>query len=145
MPVILHLIFNSSAQGVWLDKEVSRFKSYYTCYYNKYFQVKSDEDNPNRKKFVASLLEDALKKGEVAPTEPCVSWMCDPSLVWSRTLEDNLEIWAYFAPQGHFIESWGDCYNAQCAFWVLRWPCGQNGPVYATGPYYVAHVVDTGP
>ena len=34
---------------------------------------------------------------------------------------------------------------AQCAFWVLRWPCGQNGPVYATGPYYVAHVVDTGP
>ena len=35
--------------------------------------------------------------------------------------------------------------NAQCAFWVLRWPCGQNGPVYATGPYYVAHVVDTGP
>ena len=36
-------------------------------------------------------------------------------------------------------------YNAQCAFWVLRWPCGQNGPVYATGPYYVAHVVDTGP
>ena len=94
---------------------------------------------------MASLLEDALKKGEVAPTEPCVSWMRDPSLVWSRTLEDNLEIWAYFAPQGHFIESWGDCYNAQCAFWVLRWPCGQNGPVYATGPYYVAHVVDTGP
>ena len=36
-------------------------------------------------------------------------------------------------------------YNAQCAFWVPRWPCGQNGPVYATGPYYVAHVVDTGP
>ena len=35
--------------------------------------------------------------------------------------------------------------TAQCAFWVLRWPCGQNGPVYATGPYYVAHVVDTGP
>ena len=35
--------------------------------------------------------------------------------------------------------------SAQCAFWVLRWPCGQNGPVYATGPYYVAHVVDTGP
>ena len=20
--------------------------------------------------------------------------------------------------------------TAQCAFWVLRWPCGQNGPVY---------------
>ena len=114
MPVILHLIFNSIVQGVWLDEDVSRFKSYYTCYYNKYFQVKSEEDNPNRKKFVASLLEDALKKkGEVAPTEACVSWMCDPSLVWSRTLEDNLEIWAYFAPQGHFIESWGDCYNAQ--------------------------------
>ena len=36
-------------------------------------------------------------------------------------------------------------HSAQCAFWVLRWPCGQNGPVYATGPYYVAHVVDTGP
>ena len=36
-------------------------------------------------------------------------------------------------------------FSAQCAFWVLRWPCGQNGPVYATGPYYVAHVVDTGP
>ena len=35
--------------------------------------------------------------------------------------------------------------TAQCAFWELRWPCGQNGPVYATGPYYVAHVVDTGP
>ena len=35
--------------------------------------------------------------------------------------------------------------TAQCAFWVLRLPCGQNGPVYATGPYYVAHVVDTGP
>ena len=35
--------------------------------------------------------------------------------------------------------------SAQCAFWVLRWVCGQNGPVYATGPYYVAHVVDTGP
>ena len=100
MPVILYLIFNSSAQGVWLDKEVSMFKSYYTCYYNKYFQVKFDDDNPNRKKFVASLLEDALKKkGEVAPTEACVSWMCDTSLVWSHTLEDNLEIWAYFAPQ----------------------------------------------
>ena len=84
MPVILYLIFNSSAQGVWLDMEVSMFKSYYTCYYNKYFQVKFDDDNPNRKKFVASLLEDALKKkGEVAPTEPCVSWMCDPSLHWS--------------------------------------------------------------
>ena len=34
---------------------------------------------------------------------------------------------------------------AQCAFCQVRWPCGQNGPVYATGPYYVAHVVDTGP
>ena len=34
---------------------------------------------------------------------------------------------------------------AQCAFWELRWRCGQNGPLYATGPYYVAHVVDTGP
>ena len=114
MPVILYLIFNSSAQGVWLDKEVSMFKSYYTCYYNKYFQVKFDDDNPNRKKFVASLLEDALKKkGEVAPTEACVSWMCHPSLVWSRTLENNFEIWAFFAHQGHFIESWGDCYNAQ--------------------------------
>ena len=35
--------------------------------------------------------------------------------------------------------------TAQGAFWVVRWPCDQNGPVYATGPYYVAHVVDTGP
>ena len=34
--------------------------------------------------------------------------------------------------------------NAQCALWVVRWPCSQNGPVYATGPYHVAHVVDTG-
>ena len=34
---------------------------------------------------------------------------------------------------------------AQCAFCQVRWPCGQNGPVYATGPYHVAHVVDTGP
>ena len=36
-------------------------------------------------------------------------------------------------------------HSAQCAFCQVRWPCGQNGPVYATGPYYVAHVVDTGP
>ena len=35
--------------------------------------------------------------------------------------------------------------SAQCAFWVVRWPCSQNGPVYATGPYHIAHVVDTGP
>ena len=44
-------------------------------------------------------------------------------------------------------DPWWSCwlYTAQCAFWVLWWPCGQNGPVYATGPYYVAHVVDTGP
>ena len=37
------------------------------------------------------------------------------------------------------------CPVAQCAVWTVRWPYSQNGPVYATGPYHVAHVVDTGP
>ena len=45
----------------------------------------------------------------------------------------------------HIGPLWIPMHIAQCAFWELRWPCGQNGPVYATGPYYVAHVVDTGP
>ena len=53
------------------------------------------------------------------------------------TLCLNLDLFHLYSPLLRSI--------AQCAFWVLRWPCGQNGPVYATGPYYVAHVVDTGP
>ena len=36
-------------------------------------------------------------------------------------------------------------HSAQCALCQVRWPCGQNSPAYATGPYYVAHVVDMGP
>ena len=111
----LHLILaNSSVQRFWLDEEVDRFRSYYTCYYNQYFQIKADEDNPKRKKFVANLLEDALeRKDEVPPTDACVSWMCDPSLVWRRTVERNLEIWAYFALEGHSIFSWGRCFEEQ--------------------------------
>ena len=53
------------------------------------------------------------------------------------TLCLNLDLFHLYSPLLRSI--------AQCAFWVQRWPCGQNGPVYATGPYYVAHVVDTGP
>ena len=33
----------------------------------------------------------------------------------------------FFLAQGH-----GDGNNAQCAFWVVRWPCSQNGPVSDT-------------
>ena len=113
---IVHLILlNSSVEGLWLDEEVARFRSYYTCYYNQYFQIKPEEgDNPKRKTFVDSLLEDALeKKDEVPPTDACVSWICDPSLVWRRTLERNLEIWAYFALEGRSIVSWGRCFEDQ--------------------------------
>ena len=116
MLTILHLILpNSSVQGLWLDEEVARFRSYYTCYYNQYFQIKpSEEENAKRKKFVANLLEDALeKKDEVPPTDACVSWICDPSLVWRRTVEQNLEIWAYFALEGQSIVSWGRCFEEQ--------------------------------
>ena len=113
---IVHLILlNSSVEGLWLDEEVARFRSYYTCYYNQYFQIKPEErDNPKRKTFVDSLLEDALEnKDEVPPTDACVSWICDPSLVWRRTLERNLEIWAYFALEGRSIVSWGRCFEDQ--------------------------------
>ena len=108
MLTILHLILpNSSVQGLWLDEEVAWFRSYYTCYYNQYFQIKpSEEENDKRKIFVANLLEDALeKKDEVPPTDACVSWICDPSLVWRRTVEQNLEIWAYF---GNDSRVWED-------------------------------------
>ena len=109
------LIFpNICVKALWLDEGVARFRSYYTCYYNQYFQIKADEDNPKRKKFVASLLEDALaKKDEVPPTDACVSWICDPSLVWRRTVQHNLEIWAYFALKGHSVVSWGRCFEEQ--------------------------------
>ena len=115
MLTILHLILaNRSVQGFWLDEEVARFRSYYTCYYNQYFQIKPEEDNPKRKKFVANLLEDALeKKDEIPPTDACVAWICDPSLVWRRTVERNLEIWAYFALEGRSIVSWGRCFEEQ--------------------------------
>ena len=115
MLTILHLILaNRSVQGFWLDEEVARFRSYYTCYYNQYFQIKPEEDNPKRKKFVANLLEDALeKKEEIPPTDACVAWICDPSLVWRRTVERNLEIWAYFALEGRSIVSWGRCFEEQ--------------------------------
>ena len=113
----LHLVFTKSSVesgGLWLDEEVARFRLYYTCYYNQYFQIEPNEENPKRKKFVESLLEDAMgKKDEVPPTDACVSWICDPSLVWKRTVEDNLEIWAYFALEGHSIASWGRCFEEQ--------------------------------
>ena len=115
MLTILYLILLSSkVEGLWLDEEVARFRSYYTCYYNQYFQIKPEDDNPKRKKFVANLLEDALeKKDEIPPTDACVAWICDPSLVWRRTVERNLEIWAYFALEGRSIVSWGRCFEEQ--------------------------------
>ena len=136
---ILQLIFsNSSVQGLWLDAEVARFRSYYTCYYNQYFQIKPEEDNPKRKKFVASLLEDALEKqDEDPPTDACVSWICDPSLIWRRTVERNLEIWAYFALEGHSIVSWGRCFEDQQEEFRKN-----NYTVHAVGVHAIIHLSD---
>ena len=63
----------------------------------------------------------------------CAAWR--PNVLLKKVL------WLHLA----FFVKRNEENTAQCAFWELRWPCGQNGPVYATGPYYVAHVVDTGP
>ena len=139
MLVIVHLLLlNSKVEGVWLDEEVARFKSYYTCYYNQYLQIKPHEDNPKRKKFVASLLEDALeKKDEVPPTEACVSWICDPSLVWRRTIERDLEIWAYFALEGRSILAWGKCFEDQQEEFKRN-----NYSVHAVGVHSIVHLSD---
>ena len=141
MITIPHLIFSNSSvegKGLWLEEEVARFRSYYTCYYNQYFQIKPDEENPKRKKFVESLLEDALeKKDEIPPTDACVSWICDPSLVWRRTVEDNLEIWAYFALEGHSIVSWGRCFEEQQEEFMRN-----NYTVHAVGVHAIIHLSD---
>ena len=64
---------------------------------------------------------------------------------------NELKISVLIMPEKMLVS--GEIYTtAQCAFWVVRWPCSQNGPVSATirrrGGYRAMlreEGVDTGP
>ena len=59
-----------------------QFKLYYRCYFNKYYQLPSNQSSTNREVFVSSLLAEAVSEAEEAPSENCVVWMCAEDLVW---------------------------------------------------------------
>ena len=69
-------------QAVTSDEGEQQFRLYYSCYFNKYYGIPSNQSSSNRELFVSSLLVEAKAKEEEAPSEDCVVWMCEESLVW---------------------------------------------------------------
>ena len=59
-----------------------QFRLYYSCYFNKYYRLSSNQSNSNRDLFVSSLLVEAVAAEEEAPSEDCVVWMCEENLAW---------------------------------------------------------------
>ena len=69
-------------QAVTSDEGEQQFRLYYSCYFNKYYGIPSNQSSSNRELFVSSLLVEAKAKEEEAPSKDCVVRMCEESLVW---------------------------------------------------------------
>ena len=76
---------------------INNFRSYYSCYFNKYFNLDPDAEDASRDAFVSGLLENALAAVEVSPTHSCVEWICDENLICQKLAHESLEVWAYYA------------------------------------------------
>ena len=46
---------------------------------------------------------------EPSPSNHCVDWMCDEEVLWLRSMEDSLEIIAYYSTENNTIPSWSKC------------------------------------
>ena len=46
---------------------------------------------------------------EPSPSNHCVDWMCDEQVLWLRSMEDSLEIIAYYSTENTTIPSWAKC------------------------------------
>ena len=86
---------------------IENFRNYYSCYFNKYFNIDPETVDTGRDDFVSGLLESAMAGVEIAPTLSCVEWICDPALVWDKVMHGALEVWAYYAL--HTVQSWQHC------------------------------------
>ena len=111
-----------------VDPGVQNLHDYYSCYFNKYFNLSSEEESERRDQvllyltpslallsvspqFVTSLLVSAVRSNQSSPSDDCVSWMCDPHLLWRVWTVAGLQVWAYHTQPGNLIPSWHLCFS----------------------------------
>ena len=61
---------------------------------------------------MTSVLVSAVSSNQSSPSDSCVSWMCDPHLVWSVWRVAGLVVWTYHAMPGHLIPAWELCFTS---------------------------------
>ena len=103
------------------------YRTYFTCYYNKYNNIENSSlTNLERDGFVMYAVNESVGAGyaggasicfsfsfvylrEPSPSNHCVDWMCDEQVLWLRSMEDSLEIIAYYSTENNTIPSWSKC------------------------------------
>ena len=136
---ILVSLPNSMSQYVNDSSGINNFRSYYSCYFNKYFNLDPDAEDASRDAFVSGLLENALAAVEVSPTPSCVEWICDENLIWQKLVKESLEVWAYYAQEGSTVESWQRCLEDEKEEFARK-----NYSQHAVGVYAIVSIGDGG-
>ena len=88
---------------------MDRFTNYYTCFYEKHFELYQDM-YPRVEAFLDSVLAQVEAEGGAAPpSEACLGWMCDPGLRWRLLTMGGFRLWTYTSPVP--VTSWGQCFD----------------------------------